>query len=48
MGRDDAMVAPDDIPQEFWNFTEPEDLDAMRCVRDAIEAKVIEFIKVMS
>ncbi|MCX5882977.1 MAG: NAD(P)H-dependent oxidoreductase, partial [Deltaproteobacteria bacterium] len=47
MGRDDTVVAQDDIPHELWNFTEPEDLNAMRCVRDAIEAKVVEFIKGM-
>jgi len=41
----DAAVAPDDIPHELWNFTEPEDLDAMRQLRDDIEAKVMEFIK---
>jgi multimeric flavodoxin WrbA/protein-tyrosine-phosphatase len=41
----DAVVAPDDIPHELWNFTEPEDLDAMRQLRDDIEAKVMEFIK---
>jgi arsenate reductase (thioredoxin) len=48
MGRDDAVVAPDDISQEFWNFTEPEDLDGMRCLRDDIETKVVEFIKIMA
>ncbi len=48
MGREDTAVVPDDISREFWNFTEPEDLDAMRGVRDAIEAKVVEFIKVMA
>ena len=48
MGRDDTVVVPDDIPREGWNFAEPEDLDAMRGVRDAIEAKVVEFIKVMA
>ena len=48
MGRDDTVVVPDDIPQELWKFTEPEDLDAMRRVRDAIEAKVVEFIKGMA
>jgi len=47
MGRDNTVEAQDDIPQELWNFTEPEDLNAMRCVRDAIEAKVVEFIKGM-
>ncbi len=46
MGRDDTEAAPDVISQEFWNFTEPEDLDGMRCLRDAIEARVVEFLKV--
>jgi arsenate reductase len=41
----DAVVAPDDIPHELWNFTEPEDLNAMRRLRDDIEAKVMDFIK---
>jgi len=45
MGRDDTVVVPGGIPQELWHFTEPEDLDAMRRLRDAIEAKVIAFIK---
>lgn len=48
MGSDDTVVARDDIPQELWNFTEPDELNAMRCVRDAIEAKVVEFIKGMA
>jgi multimeric flavodoxin WrbA/protein-tyrosine-phosphatase len=45
MGSDDTVAAPDDIPSELWNFTEPEDLNAMRHLRDDIEAKVVEFIK---
>jgi len=45
MGSDDAVAAPDDIPSELWNFTEPEDLNAMRQLRDDIEAKVMEFVK---
>ena len=45
MGSDDTVAAPDDIPSELWNFTEPEDLNAMRHLRDGIEAKVTEFIK---
>jgi len=45
MGSDDAVAAPDDIPRELWNFTEPEDLNAMRQLRDDIEAKVMEFVK---
>ena len=45
MGSDDAVAAPDDIPSELWNFTEPEDLNAMRQLRDDIEAKVMEFMK---
>ena len=48
MGRDDTVVVPEDIAQELWRFSEPEDLDAMRGARDAIEAKVVEFIKVMA
>jgi hypothetical protein len=48
MGRDDTAVVPHDISQEFWNFTEPEDLDGMRRLRDAIEAKVSEFVKIMA
>jgi arsenate reductase (thioredoxin) len=48
MGEDGAIVVPDDIPREFWRFTVPEDLDAMRGVRDAIEAKVVAFIKGMA
>ncbi len=48
MGSDDTVVARDDIAQELWNFTEPDELNAMRCVRDAIEAKVVEFIKGMA
>jgi multimeric flavodoxin WrbA/protein-tyrosine-phosphatase len=44
MGSDDTVAAPDDIPSELWNFTEPEDLNAMRHLRDGIEAKVMEFI----
>ena len=45
MGSDDAVAAPDDIPSELWNFNEPEDLNAMRQLRDDIEAKVMEFIR---
>jgi multimeric flavodoxin WrbA/protein-tyrosine-phosphatase len=45
MGSDDTVAAPDDIPSELWNFTEPEDLNAMRHLRDDIEAKVMDFIK---
>jgi multimeric flavodoxin WrbA/protein-tyrosine-phosphatase len=45
MGSDDTVAAPDGIPRELWNFTEPEDLNAMRQLRDDIEAKVMEFIK---
>lgn len=48
MGKDGAAVVQDDIPQEGWDFSEPGDLDAMRGLRDAIEAKVIEFVKVMA
>ena len=46
--RDVTAVIPVDIPREGWNFAEPEDLNAMRGVRDAIEASVIEFVKAMS
>jgi multimeric flavodoxin WrbA/protein-tyrosine-phosphatase len=45
MGSDGTVAVPDDIPRELWNFTEPEDLNAMRQLRDDIEAKVMEFIK---
>ena len=45
MGSDDTAAAPDDIPSELWNFTESEDLNAMRHLRDDIEAKVMEFMK---
>ncbi|MFH0998740.1 MAG: NAD(P)H-dependent oxidoreductase [Pseudomonadota bacterium] len=48
VGRDEAAGVRDDIPREWWNFTEPEDLDAMRRVRDAIEAKVVELVKGMT
>jgi protein-tyrosine-phosphatase len=48
MGRCDTVGMPDDIPHELWNFTEPEDLNVMRQVRDAIEAKVAAFIKGMA
>jgi arsenate reductase (thioredoxin) len=48
MGGDDTAVVPDGIPRDFWNFTEPEDVDAMRRLRDAIETKVVEFIKGMA
>ena len=48
MGRDGTIVVPDDIPREIWNFAEPEDLYAMRRLRDAIKAKVVELIKGMA
>jgi arsenate reductase (thioredoxin) len=48
MGKDDTVVLPEDVPQESWIFPEPVDLDAMRSLRDAIEAKVVEFLKVMA
>lgn len=48
MGRDHIVVAQNDIPRELWNFTEPYELNAMRSLRDAIEAKVIEFIREMA
>ncbi|MBI5591856.1 MAG: NAD(P)H-dependent oxidoreductase [Deltaproteobacteria bacterium] len=48
MGRDDTAVVLDGIPRELWNFTAPEDLNAARRVRDAIEARVAEFIKGMA
>lgn len=48
MGKDGAVLLPNDIPQEGWDFSEPGDLDAMRGLRDAIEAKMVEFVKVMA
>jgi arsenate reductase len=48
MGRDDAFAVPDDMAQEFWQFDDPNDLDAMRRLRDAVEAKVLTFIKEMA
>jgi multimeric flavodoxin WrbA len=48
MGSNDAVAAPDDIAQEFWQFSEPGDLDAMRRLRDAIEARVVAFIQEMA
>jgi arsenate reductase (thioredoxin) len=45
MGSYDTVAVPDDIHSELWNFTEPEDLNAMRHLRDDIEAKVMEFMK---
>jgi arsenate reductase (thioredoxin) len=47
MGKDAAVGVPDDISRELWNFTEPEDVDTMRLIRDAVETKVVEFIKGM-
>ena len=44
MGRDCDVTVPDNIPQEFWDFAEPGDLNAMRRIRDAVETKVIAFI----
>jgi protein-tyrosine-phosphatase len=48
MGKEDAIALPDDMSQEFWQFSEPDDLDAMRQLRDAVEARVTEFIREMA
>ena len=48
MGKDDTVAVPDDISQEFWQFAEPGDLDAMRRLRDAIETRVVGFIQEMA
>lgn len=48
MGKEDTIAVPDEMSQEFWQFAEPDDLDAMRQLRDAIEAKVTEFIREMA
>ncbi len=46
MGSAGSVEVPETVARETWEFTVPEDLDAMRCLRDAIEAKVVALIKV--
>jgi arsenate reductase len=48
MGRDDTVGVPNHISQEFWQFAEPGDMDAMRRLRDAVETRVVAFIQEMA